>query len=89
MNSNLWIEIPLRLDANPQEPMAYAQEPPLATYTSPSVPFQPELNGSSLRIKFMHNQNHCQIGPLCIDERSDRIENLVAIARLSDPPASM
>ena len=42
---------------------------PISTEPSEAV-----LNGSSLRIEFMLNQNHGQIGPLGIDERSDCIQ---------------
>jgi len=40
-----------------------------------SLPFQPELNGSSLRIEFLFDEDHGQIRPLCPDQRGDRIQN--------------
>ena len=40
-------------------------------------------------IVFLLNEGHDQIGPLCFDQRSDSIENLVAIARMCDSPACM
>jgi len=46
------------------------------------------LSGSSLRIEFLLNENHGQISSLCVDERSDCIQNWAAVAPLDDPPAS-
>jgi len=41
-----------------------------------------------LRIEFLLNQNHRQIGPLRLDEQTNRIQYWAAIARMCDSPAS-
>jgi len=38
------------------------------------VPFQPGLNGASLRIEFPLNHNHGQIRSLCLNQRRDCIQ---------------
>ena len=52
------------------------------------VPLESGLCGSSLGIEFVLNQDHGQFGALCLDERSNRIQNRAAVAALCDPPAS-
>ena len=42
---------------------------------------------SSLRIEFLFNQNHRQIGTMCLDERGNSVKNGTAIARLCDSSA--
>ena len=46
------------------------------------------LLGSSLKIEFLFNQNHGQIGPLCMNERGDGLKNRAAVTGLGDSPAS-
>jgi hypothetical protein len=53
-----------------------------------SFPVRTWANESSLRIEFLLDQDHRQIWPLCLDQRGDFVENLVAIAALGDSPAS-
>jgi len=53
-----------------------------------TLPFQPELNGSSLRIEFLLNQVHCQIWSLCLDQRGGCMQNGATVAALCDSPAS-
>ena len=60
----------------------------LSVYAPLLVPLELGLYASSLGIEFVLNQGHGQFGALCLDERSDRIQNRAAIARLCDPPAS-
>ena len=38
-----------------------------------SFPVRTWANESSLRTEFLLNQNHDQIGPMCLDQRADRI----------------
>ena len=39
------------------------------------VPLESGLCGSSLGIEFVLNQDHGQFGALCLNQRSDRIQN--------------
>ena len=51
-------------------------------------PVRTWANESSLRVEFFLYENHRQIGPLRLDEQTDRIQYWAAIARLCDSPAS-
>jgi len=51
------------------------------TFTEPLVAV---LNGSSLRIEFLLDEDHDQIEPLRLDQRADCIQNRAAVAALCD-----
>jgi hypothetical protein len=73
--------------SNPLKPLKGLVISPIFTPSLQRVKLEAVLNGSILSIEFLLNQNHGQIGSMCLEKRSDCAGNVLAVGAMCASPA--